>query len=221
MEDVAVLILDGGRGSRFWPLSRPACPKPFLTFFGRRSLLQATYDRAIRAFPTAPVFVVTERRLVPLVRQQLPELPDGRIIAEPVGRDTAPCIGWAVLQIGRRLGGDPVLVTLPSDHYVGDDAAFSAALRGAVHVASTGNRVVTLGVRPTRPETGYGYLIDEAEPEGAAHRVRRFVEKPPLERARRMLRMDCSTRGCANCGASSSQADTSSSPRTAQPFSRI
>jgi len=191
MENVAVLILAGGRGSRFWPLSRPTYPKPFLTIFGERSLLQATYDRVTRAFPSAPVFVVTETRFVAHVQKQLPELPEWAILVEPVGRDTAACIGWAVLQLERRLGGDPVLVTLPSDHFVGDDAAFSAALQEAVRVAAGGDRIVTLGVRPIRPETGYGYLFAQPEErEGMAYRVRRFIEKPPLERARRMMRME-------------------------------
>lgn len=177
------LILAGGSGTRFWPLSRRSLPKQLLALEGSRTLLQRTVDRLQPLVRPQDVWVCTTAALADAVREQLPEVPAEQVLAEPQGRNTAAAIGWAVASMppGRRR--EAVLV-LPADHRIGDDAAFRTALAAAAAVAEQG-RVVALGVRPRWAETGYGYL-ELGEPlEGAPGllRVVRFVEKPDRARA--------------------------------------
>ena len=181
------LILAGGSGTRFWPLSRQKSPKQLLALEGERSLLRDTLERLRPLVGPESVWVCTTEALGERVRSELPEVPPGQILLEPQGRNTAPAIGWSVRSMpeAARQG---VVAVLPADHRVGDPAAFRATLEAAGRIVEREDRVMTLGVTPRRAETGYGYL--ELEP-GAGRegvrRVRRFVEKPTAENAARFV----------------------------------
>ncbi len=179
------LILAGGAGTRFWPLSRRATPKQLLDLEGEGSLLRATVDRLAPLVPIESVWVCTTAELAGKVREALPEVDAGRILAEPEGRNTAPAIGWSV-QTMAAAAGDGVVAVLPSDHRMADAAAFRRTLEAARGAAEAGDRVIALGVPPTRPETGYGYLeLGEALDEASGlRRVARFTEKPHEDDAR-------------------------------------
>jgi mannose-1-phosphate guanylyltransferase/mannose-6-phosphate isomerase len=182
-------VLAGGAGERFWPASRSARPKPFLQLMGGRSLLDATLARARRVASRDSLWVVCGDEHARPIRRET-GLPASRVLAEPRRRDTAAAIGLVASHIAAR---DPeaVLSVLPADHVIPDEKAFAADIRRAAHAAHVGNTLITIGVRPTRPETGYGY-IQVGDAVGRAHprlrRVRRFVEKPDAARARRFLR---------------------------------
>ena len=181
------LILAGGSGTRFWPLSRKLRPKQLLALEGERSLLRETVERLQPLVPPTGVWVCTTRALAEAVRQDLPEVPPEQVLVEPEGRNTAPAIGWSVRSMPEAARQDVVAV-LPADHRMGDSAAFRDALARARDVVARQDRVMTLGVTPRWAETGYGYL--EIEPEAGAdgvHRVRRFVEKPGPEDAARFV----------------------------------
>jgi mannose-1-phosphate guanylyltransferase len=180
-----IVIMAGGGGTRLWPQSRRSRPKQYLPLCpGGETLLAATVRRVRPLCPIERTLVVTAAEQVAEVRRCVPELPVDNIIVEPIGRNTAPCIGLAALVAARR---DPqaVLAVLPSDHYIGDEPAFQAVLARALEVAGAGH-VVTIGVRPTRPETGYGY-IQVGPGEGGVHVAESFTEKPDAERAARYL----------------------------------
>jgi mannose-1-phosphate guanylyltransferase/mannose-6-phosphate isomerase len=182
------VILAGGAGERFWPASRARRPKPFLRVVDGRTLLDATLARARRVAGPGRVWVVCGAEHARQVRLAT-GLPASRILVEPARRNTALAIGLAALRIARH-APDAVQVVLPADHVIPDARAFARAVRRAAAAAEQG-ALVTLGVEPTRPETGYGYIRLGARPPGAAaglHRVRRFVEKPDAARARRWLR---------------------------------
>jgi mannose-1-phosphate guanylyltransferase len=174
------VVLAGGRGTRFWPRSRKDSPKQLLALEGPRTLLQATVARVAPLVPPDRVLVVTSEDLVEAVRQQLPEVPADNVLAEPRGRNTAPAIGWAAVEVELR-GGDLTIV-LPSDHRVADEAAFVACLAAAEAAARETGALLLLGMRPDRPHTGYGYIrAGETRHEWggrAVHPVERFVEKP-------------------------------------------
>jgi len=183
----AAVIMAGGSGQRFWPLSTSDRPKQFLDLERHgRSLLQATWDRVspLAGRPEC-TFVVTGGRYAKLVADQLPDLPTANLLLEPIARDTAPAIALAALEARRRLG-DVVLGVFPSDHRVGDVARFQVAIRDAVDLARRTGGIVTLGVQPDRPATAYGY-IQRGEPVLNGFRVARFVEKPDVDRARAYL----------------------------------
>jgi mannose-1-phosphate guanylyltransferase len=181
------LILAGGSGTRFWPLSRKRRPKQLLALEGERSLLRDTVDRLRPLVEPENVWVCTTRLLAEDVRRELPEVPAGQILLEPEGRNTAPAIGWSVRSMPEEARRD-VVVVLPSDHRVGDPAAFRDTLARAARAVKREDRVMTLGVTPRWPETGYGYLELEAgsDDDGVRH-VRRFVEKPDLATAERYV----------------------------------
>lgn len=181
--DYFAVVLAGGRGTRFWPLSRRNMPKQCLSIDGGPTLLQRTVART--GLPAERILVVTGPDMVAPVRDQIPGI---EILVEPSPRNTAPAIAWATWEVARR-GGSGCAV-LPSDHMIADEPAFRASLAHAVRVAA-GGALVTLGVRPTRPETGYGWIEPEdgvtSDPAATDRPVRRFVEKPPLETAERLL----------------------------------
>ncbi|MGH7370021.1 MAG: mannose-1-phosphate guanylyltransferase [Candidatus Methylomirabilaceae bacterium] len=187
---VFAVVLAGGKGERFWPLSTGSEPKAFLRLVGDASLLQATVRRARSLVPWPHVLVVAGRAHSGLVREQLPELPDGNLLLEPVGRDTAAAIGLASLHL-ERIDREAVMAVLPADHHVPDVEAFAAVLRRAIGLVELRpSWVVTVGIPPTRPETGYGYLeVGDSLPEPpGAFRVRRFMEKPDVQTAEGLLR---------------------------------
>ncbi len=182
------MILAGGAGERFWPASRARRPKPFLRVVDGRTLLDATLARARRVAGPGRVWVVCGAEQARQVRLAT-GLPAARILVEPARRNTALAIGLAALRIARH-APDAVQVVMPADHVIPDARAFAGAVLRAAAAAEQG-ALVTLGVEPTRPETGYGYIRLGARPPGAAaglHGVRRFVEKPDAARARRWLR---------------------------------
>ncbi len=182
-----VVVMAGGGGTRLWPVSRPDRPKQLMSLTGGRSLLAETVRRALLLAPRDRILVVTRRDQVEASLTSVPDLGRERFLAEPVGRNTAACIGLAAVFLRHR---DPeaVLAVLPADHYILDAQGFAQVARDALARAAQGP-IVTLGIRPDRPETGYGYiemgdLVDEAT---GSHRAVRFVEKPDLATAQRYL----------------------------------
>ena len=188
-EPVLAVILAGGGGTRLWPLSRPACPKPFLPLVGDRTLLQRTWDRIVPDLvDAADVAVVTDRRYTELVRTQLPDLGAEMLLAEPVARNTAAAVALAATALGRP--DDEVMLVLPADHLVADEPAFRGLLRRAAALAAGADgRLVTLGISPDGPETGYGYIVagDPVPGHEGAVTVERFTEKPSATEARLLL----------------------------------
>ncbi|MFN2431827.1 MAG: mannose-1-phosphate guanylyltransferase [Gemmatimonadota bacterium] len=180
-------ILSGGVGERFWPASTPQRPKQLLPLLGRRTMLRETLERLGPMFPPERTLVVTSAALAAAVAAECPELPAANVVAEPLPRNTGPAAGvaaWAALALG---GEDAVVALLPSDHAIGDAVAFRAALADAFRLAEAGSYVVTLGVRPDRPETGYGYItVGDPLPVGG-HRIAAFHEKPDAARARELV----------------------------------
>ncbi|MFI5306556.1 MAG: mannose-1-phosphate guanylyltransferase [Polyangiales bacterium] len=176
------IVMAGGFGTRFWPASRAARPKQFLALAGTdETLLQATVRRASALCGVEHVLVVTADRHGGLAREQLPDLPSANLLLEPASCNTAPCIAWAS-SVVRRRAARGVIAALPADPHVADERSFLAALDRAF-LAAEGGAIATIGIEPSRPETGYGYLErGEAVSEGV-HRVSAFIEKPDLERA--------------------------------------
>ena len=191
------VILAGGSGVRFWPLSRRNRPKQFLPLAGEASLLRATFDRLLPLVPAERIWVVTSRRHARRVKKELPEVAPRHILAEPVARNTAPAIHWASLAVGAE---DPeaTLLVVPADAWVPRAGAYRRALASALRTAERTGRLVLVGVKPTRAETGYGYIEPgEILGRGPARLVRRFVEKPKPARAKRFL---AGGRHLWNCG---------------------
>jgi len=185
MNDLYPVIIAGGSGTRFWPLSRASRPKQFLPLASDRPLLADTAARLKGLAPPSRTLVVCGKLHARSVRAAVPKLPARNVLVEPAARNTAPAIGLATIEVAAR-DPDGVLLVLPSDHHVGDPARFREVLAAAAEVARTG-MLVTIGLSPTRPETGYGY-IQVGEPlSGAAKRVRRFVEKPDAATARQYV----------------------------------
>ena len=181
------LILAGGSGTRFWPLSRKWKPKQLLALERDRSLLRETLERLQPLVGPEAVWVCTTEALEEHVRRELPEVPPEQILLEPEGRNTAPAIGWSVRSMPED-ARNGVVAVLPADHRVGEPAALRETLERAAEVVAREDRVMALGVVPRWPETGYGYLELEPEegPDGV-RRVRRFVEKPSAETAAHFL----------------------------------
>jgi mannose-1-phosphate guanylyltransferase len=185
-ERAYVVIMAGGSGTRFWPLSRSTRPKQFIALGpDDRSLLRATAERVWDMLPPERTFVVTSELLRERVAEELPELDPKRILAEPVGRNTAPCIGWAATHV-KRLDPDAIMAVLPADHYISDTDAYLDTLRRGLEAATHGD-YVTIGIRPRRAETGYGYIEVGAEIDPGVFRARRFVEKPNRQRAEQFV----------------------------------
>lgn len=175
--------MGGGVGSRFWPYSREAKPKQFLDIFATgRSLLQMTYDRFAKVIPKENFVVVTNAAYRDLILEQLPELTADQILLEPMRRNTAPCIGWATYHIQAKNPQANILVT-PADHLILQEDVFDEAIRRALDYVSTHPQLVTLGIRPSRPETGYGYIQVSDIQEDDFVQVKTFTEKPNREMA--------------------------------------
>ena len=183
-KDNYCVIMGGGIGSRFWPFSRKTMPKQFLDFFGTgRSLLQQTFDRFNKIIPTENILIVTNAIYADLVKEQLPELDSKQILLEPARRNTAPCIAWASYH-RRSLNPNANIVVAPSDHLILKEGEFLAAIEKGLDFVSKYDKLLTLGIKPNRPETGYGY-IQIAEQEGDNfYKVKTFTEKPELELAK-------------------------------------
>ena len=176
----------GGSGTRFWPRSRRLVPKQLLPVLGTRSLLQDTVSRFRGLVPASQILIVTHEDHAPAVRRQLPELPARNILCEPIARNTAPCLAYAALEIERRAPG-ATFVSVPADHAIADVSEFRATLLEAFAWAAANPVAVTIGIRPTGPETGYGYIQLGTRLAGRTARVRAFVEKPSAPRARRFV----------------------------------
>ena len=179
----------GGVGSRFWPFSRRQMPKQFLDFFGTgRSLLQMTVDRILPLVNMENIILVTNADYVPLIRKQLPEIPENNILAEPARRNTAPCICWAAHHIAAR-DREAVIVTLPSDHLILKERAFIEAIDKGLDFVESRDALLTLGITPSRPDTGYGYIQQGRVVEDVSEfkKVKSFTEKPSLEMAKVLL----------------------------------
>ena len=185
------VILAGGRGTRFWPLSRKRRAKQLLALDGKYTMIQATVARLAPMAAPRRFWIITNDDLRSAILRQLPKLPPKQIIAEPAGRNTAPAIGLAAFLLLRH-DPDAVLGLFPSDHVIGDPDRYRATLSRGIKIAAAGDNIVVLGIRPTRPEIGYGYIEAGASEDlaggnsGALH-VRRFTEKPDLDRARQFL----------------------------------
>ncbi len=182
------VIMCGGVGSRFWPFSKAARPKQFIDFFGTgRSLLQMAFDRLQGIVPTENIFLLTNESYGTLIREQLPELSDEQILMEPARRNTAPCIAWAAYHIQAINPGAKMMVA-PSDHLIINVEKFRQSVIDAFEFIETRDALVTMGIKPSRPETGYGY-IQVGEPiEGNFSKVKTFTEKPDEDLARVFLK---------------------------------
>lgn len=176
------VILAGGRGTRFWPLSRKRRAKQLLALDGKRTMIQQTVARLRPLAPEKQFWIITNEELSAEISRQLPALTRRQMVAEPAGRNTAPAIGLAAFILMRQ---DPAAVIgmFPSDHVVEDEKGFRAALQRGLEIAAAGENIVVMGIQPTRPETGYGYIETGAKAEKEVLRVRRFTEKPNRQRA--------------------------------------
>ena len=204
-------ILAGGSGTRFWPLSTPQRPKQLLPLAGDRPLLVQAVERLDGLVPPERILILTGPFLVDATAAALPQIPRAQILAEPRAASTAPALAWAARWISQRDPGGQML-SLHADWAVGDDRAFRAAAHSALGVAQEYDVLVTVGVKPTRNETGYGYIVP-GKPLGSARTVRRFVENPA-----RPAPLCCGAGGAGRCGtpASSPGASPASSARRAR-----
>lgn len=182
------LIMAGGRGERFWPKSRRSLPKQFLSLTDDgKTMIQLTVERILPLVAPEDIYIATNRDYKALVREQLPEVPEENILCEPVGKNTAPCIGLGAEHIKKKYG-DAMMLVLPSDHLIKYNTIFINTLEDAIDVAAEGKNLVTIGITPDAPETGYGYIrLKSNERCRRAFKVDRFVEKPDLERAKEYL----------------------------------
>ena len=177
------VIMGGGIGSRFWPFSRKTLPKQFLDFFGTgRSLLQQTFDRFKKIIPVENILVVTNDMYASLIKEQLPELSSEQILLEPTRRNTAPCIAWAAYHI-QAINPDASMVVAPSDHLILKEDEFLDTVQKGLEFVANDDKLLTLGIKPNRPETGYGYIQIAEQTGDNFYKVKTFTEKPELELA--------------------------------------
>lgn len=181
------VIMCGGIGSRFWPYSRTNFPKQFIDFLGTgRSLLQMSYDRILPIVPKENIIVVTNAQYASLVKEQLPELSDRHILCEPARRNTAPCIAWAAHHI-HAIDPEASIIVSPSDHLITRERLFEESIVKGFEFVENSDALLTLGIRPTRPETGYGYIQVGKEEAPGINKVKTFTEKPDRELAKVFL----------------------------------
>lgn len=183
---ITAVVMAGGSGKRFWPLSRKNRPKQFLPIPGPRTMLQQAVRRLEEFIPQADIHIITLDRLAPLVAEQLPGIPRDNILAEPLQKNTAAAVGMASTVISHKNPG-AVMIVLPSDHYIADERSFARTLKAAAVIAAAGSQIVTIGIPPSAPETGYGYihiggLLKEVDGLPVWEALE-FIEKPPSEKA--------------------------------------
>jgi mannose-1-phosphate guanylyltransferase len=191
MRNQYCVIMAGGVGTRFWPMSKTSCPKQFLDILGTgETLLQQTYNRHKELCVNENIYVVTNESYFNIVKQQLPQLPEKNILLEPARKNTAPCIAYAAYKINQ-INPHAVMVVVPSDHLITKEPTYSKAIRACFAKAQSEDCLVTLGIKPSRPDTGYGYIQFEDSPkkenDKRIKKVKTFAEKPDLEQARIML----------------------------------
>jgi mannose-1-phosphate guanylyltransferase len=185
-KNLYVVLMAGGVGVRFWPYSRNSKPKQFLDVLGTgKTLLQSTFERFSPICPTENIFVVTHEEHAALVKEQLPQIDAGQILAEPMRKNTAACIAYASYRIFE-LNKDAVIVVSPSDHLILKEVEFQDVIKKAVDQAKGQDKLITLGITPSRPETGYGYIQYHTE-KSFAKKVKTFTEKPELSLAKKFL----------------------------------
>ena len=181
------VIMCGGIGSRFWPYSREDRPKQFIDFLGTgRSLLQMSYDRILPIVPKENIVLVTNAQYAPLIREQLPELSDNQILFEPARRNTAPCIAWAAYHV-HAMDPEASMIVTPSDHLITREREFEESIIKGFEFVERNKALLTLGIKPTRPETGYGYIQIGKEVQPGISAVKTVTEKPNLELAKVFL----------------------------------
>src|SRR6202795_1401784 len=187
---VCAVLLAGGRGTRFWPRSRMRTPKQLLNITGRETMLRETVGRLAPLLPQNPIWAVTTVEQAAAVRRELPGVPASHVIAEPLGRNTAAAIGLAAFHLAHRYG-DALMAVLPADSYIADVPRYRKLVRAALELAGSPGNLVVMGIPPTRPETGYGYIergeVCAHPPEIGAFTVQRFTEKPALPQAKRYV----------------------------------
>jgi len=183
-----VAIMAGGIGSRFWPKSRVGLPKQFLDILNTgKTLIQYTYERFAHFIPEENIFIVTSEEYTEIVKEQLPQLNDDNIVSEPCRKNTAPCIAYISFKISK-INPDAILIVAPADHLIMDTAAFRQTCENAINFVEKNDALVTLGIKPTYPNTGYGYIQHEQDAaEENVYKVKTFTEKPNLELAKTFL----------------------------------
>jgi len=183
-----VVIMAGGVGSRFWPMSRTPHPKQFIDILGTgKSLLQQTYERAQNVCPTKNIFIVTNGQYKELVQEQLEGIEVSQILLEPSRRNTAPCVAYAAFRI-KAINPDACMVVAPSDHLILKDQEFTNLIHKALAEVEQKESLITLGITPTRPDTGYGYIqFEETRGDNGIHKVKSFTEKPDLDMAKELV----------------------------------
>lgn len=186
-KETYVIIMAGGKSERFWPFSKSGLTKPFLKLIDGKSLIELTYMRAKRIVPEDRIFFVLAKEHVEGLIETIPNLSIDRVIVEPEGRDTAACIGYSALHL-KEISWDSTMVVFPSDHYISGEEIFENAVNKAIKLAEEGDYLVIFGIRPTRPEVGYGYIkVGKIKEEGeiSVYEVEKFVEKPSYEMAKK------------------------------------
>jgi mannose-1-phosphate guanylyltransferase len=185
MKNYYALIMAGGIGSRFWPISRTAHPKQFIDILGTgKTLIQQTYDRFLKIVPKENIFILTNESYIQLVQEQLPDLDDSQILAEPIMRNTAPCIAYGSHKI-LKLNPEASIVVAPSDHLIMNSEEFTRCIKKSLETAATHDCLISLGIKPSRPDTGYGYIQYNTKKIGDDFfMVKTFTEKPNKELAK-------------------------------------
>lgn len=185
MKNNYALIMAGGIGSRFWPISRTSYPKQFIDILGTgKTLIQQTYERFLKIVPKENIFILTNDNYIHLVKKQLDNIDNAQIIGEPIMRNTAPCIAYGSHKI-RKINPNAAIVVAPSDHLILDNDEFIRCINVALNAASKNNCLITLGIKPSRPDTGYGYIqYNTQKIEENFFKVKTFTEKPSLEIAK-------------------------------------
>jgi mannose-1-phosphate guanylyltransferase len=187
MTNTYVAIMAGGIGSRFWPASRTERPKQFLDIMGTgKSLIRMTFERFLNVCPAENIFIVTNGMYKDLVKEHLPELSDNQILCEPSRNNTGPCVAYTAFKL-HALDPNANFIVAPSDHIIAEEDNFVAAIRKALAFTEKNNALVTLGIQPSRPDTGYGYINFKSEHQDGVHPVVKFTEKPDLETARKFV----------------------------------